>query len=52
MTKYQWPNPEAARHKLRLMGSSKAFYDDVREFMEGLERKVCWPTLARKAGPN
>jgi hypothetical protein len=39
MTKYQWPNPEAAGHKLRLMGSSKAFYDDVREFMEGLEKE-------------
>jgi hypothetical protein len=39
MTKYQWHNPEAAVQKSSLTGSSKALYDDVREFMEGLEKE-------------
>jgi hypothetical protein len=39
MTKYQWHNPEAAVQKSSLTGSSKTLYDDVREFMEGLEKE-------------
>ena len=52
MTKYKWHNPEAAVHQSRLMGSSRALYDDVREFMESLEKEGLLAELARKAGLN
>jgi hypothetical protein len=39
MTKYQWHNSAGAVHKTRLTGSSEASYDDVREFMESLEKE-------------
>jgi hypothetical protein len=39
MTKCQRHNPEATVHQTRLVGSSKASYDDVREFMESLEQE-------------
>jgi hypothetical protein len=39
MTKYRWHNPEAAAHQSRLTSSSKVSYDDVRKFMEGLEKE-------------